>query len=223
MTTIHDLRQSIDRILDRWESSAVALEQQTTDAITGLSTGLADEKRKVAEAVVGLERALADAKDLPEAVREKVRVLMGAIGRDVLAAGIATHEQLLVQRQRLRDAFRDLQESLARLDRRVVSEIEKAVLRLLLAGKELELKFELLLVRFAATHVDEMVGLASRMRQVVEQIAAFRQAVSAGWSAGSGDGKDAAMDLVMQFDRAKEVFRTTFEDLAREITDSRRE
>jgi hypothetical protein len=215
MTTIHELRTSIDRLLDRWEASASTLERDTSTAMAGLAAGLADEKRKVGEAIAGLERALAEAKDMPAAVREKMLALLAAIARDVIAAKVATHQQMLEQRQRMKQAFRDLQQCLDRLDRRVVADIEKAVLRLLLAAKELELKFELLLVRFASAHVDEMVGLAAKMKDVIEQIAAFRQAVSAGWSAAAGQGEDVATELVAQFDRAKDLFSKTFDDLAK--------
>jgi uncharacterized protein YoxC len=215
MTSIHELRASIDKLLDRWEDSASTLEQETSAAIAGLAVGVADEKRKVGQAVEELERAIAGAKDLPAVARERLLALLAAIARDVIAAKVATHQQMLEQRQRMKQAFRDLQECLGQLDQRVAVEIEKAVLRLLLAAKELELKFEILLVRFAAAHVDEMVGLAARMKAIIDQIAAFRQAVSAGWSAAAGQGEDAATQLVVQFDRAKELFRKTFDDLAR--------
>jgi hypothetical protein len=215
MTSIHDVRVAIDRLLDRWEASASTLERETSSAIADLSAGLAEEKRRLGEAIAGLERALAEAPDLPAAVREKLGSLLAAIARDVVAARIATHQQMLEQRQRMKQAFRDLQTCVDQLDKRVVTEIEKAVLRLLLAAKELELKFELLLVRFAAAHVDEMVGLAGRMKEVVDQIAAFRQVISAGWSAAAGHGDDVATDLVQQFDRAKVLFQKTFDDLVK--------
>ena len=70
------------------------------------------------------------------------------------------------------------------------------------------------LENLAAAHVDEMVDLAGQMKAVIDQLASFRQAVSAGLSGMSGQGADVAADLVGQFDRAKDLFRHLFEDLA---------
>ena len=37
MTSIHELRASIDKLLDRWEDSASTLERETSAAIAGLT------------------------------------------------------------------------------------------------------------------------------------------------------------------------------------------
>lgn len=215
MPTIKEIRTSIDQMLDRWEAAATTLEQHSNTALAALADGIETQKRKTAEAVEAVKQAVAGVAEIPEAARREAGAAADRLREQLMAARAETHEAARVQQQKIEAAFTDLQGRLEQLGESAGAGVEKAALSLLLAERELELKTELALVRFAASHVDDAVAIDKSRHQVADQLASFRKALDEQRQAAVTKGTEIAASLAPLFERTKSAFLKAYEEFTK--------
>ena len=216
MPTIKEIRTSIDEMLDRWEAAATALEHSANATAVTVAEEVDAQKRKAAAAVEAVKESVASLADVPDEARQEATAAADRVRAELDRARQETLEAARSQRDTLEAAFHDLHERLEQLGDKADSGLEKAALSLLLAERELELKTELALVRYAAGHVDDAVALNKSREQMGEQFAAFRQALDEHRQAAVAKGKELAESLAPMFDRAKSAFVKAYEEFTKE-------
>ena len=122
-------------------------------------------------AVKAVREAVSKLADLPEGVRQQATAAADRVRAELNRTNQQTLEAARSQRDTIEAAFHDLHERLDTFGEKADTELQKAALSLLLAERELELKTELALVRYAASHVDDAVALNKGREEMSEQFA----------------------------------------------------
>ena len=216
MPTVNEIRASIDEMLDRWEAAATALEHSANATVATVSEGVDAQKRKASAAVKAVREAVSKLADLPEEVRKQATAAADRVRAELNRTNQQTLEAARSQRDTIEAAFHDLHERLDTFGEKADTELQKAALSLLLAERELELKTELALVRYAASHVDDAVALNKSREEMSEQFAAFRRSLDEHRKAAVGKGKEFAESLAPMFNRAKSAFVKAYEEFTKE-------
>lgn len=216
MPTVSEIRASIDEMLDRWEAAAKALEHSTSATAATIVEAVDAQKRKAAAAVEAVKEAVSKLTDVPEEARQHVTAAADRVRAELDRARQQTLEAARSQRDQIEAAFHDLHTKLDQLGDKADTRLEKAALSLLLAERELELKTELALVRYAAGHVDDVVALNKSREQMGEQFAAFRASLEEHRKSAVGKGKEFAESLAPMFNRAKSAFVKAYEEFTKQ-------
>lgn len=216
MPTVSEIRASIDEMLDRWEAAATALEHSANAAAATVSEGVDAQKRSASAAVAAVREAVSKLADVPEAVRQQATAAADRVRAELDRTCQQTLEAARAQRDTIESAFEELHERLDTFGEKADTALQKAALSLLLAERELELKTELALVRYAAGHVDDAVALNKSREQMSEQFAAFRESLGEHRRAAVGKGKEFAESLAPMFHRAKSAFVKAYEEFTKE-------
>jgi len=216
MPTVKEIRTSIDELLDRWEAAATALEHSANATAATVAEEVDAQKRKAAAAVEAVKESVATLADVPEQAKQEATAAADRVRAELDQARQQTLEAARGQPDKIEAAFRELHERLEQLGDKADTGLEKAALSLLLAERELELKTELALVRYAAGHVDDAVALSKSREQMGEQFAAFREALDEHRKAAVAKGKELAESLGPMFNRAKSAFVKAYEEFTKE-------
>lgn len=216
MPTVNEIRASIDKMLDRWEAAAKVLEHSTQATAASVAEAVDAQKRKAAAAIEAVKEAIAKLSDVPEEVRQQASVAADRVRAELDRTRQQTIEAARSERDKIEAAFHDLHTRLDQLGDKADTRLEKAALSLLLAERELELKTELALVRYAAGHVDDAVALNKSREEMTAQFAAFRQSLDEHRKAAVGKGKEFAESLAPMFNRAKSAFVKAYEEFTKE-------
>lgn len=216
MPTVKDIRNSIDQMLDRWEAAATALEHSANATAATVAEEIDAQKRKASAAVEAVKASVAGLADVPAEVRQQATAAADRVREQLEEARQDTLEGARSQRDAILAAFQNLHTQLEHLGDKADTNLEKAALSLLLAERELELKTELALVRYAAQHTDDAVALDKSRRQMSEQFAAFRQALDEQRKTAVAKSKELADSLAPTFEKAKSAFIKAYEEFTKE-------
>lgn len=216
MPTVNQIRASIDEMLDRWEAAATSLEQSANATAAIVTEAVDAQKHKASAAVEAVKEAVTKLADVPEQVRQQATAAADRVRAELDRTRQQTLESARSQRDTIEAAFHDLHERLDELGDKADTGLQKAALSLLLAERELELKTELALVRYAAEHVDDAVALNKSREQMSEQFAAFRQSLEEHRKSAVGKGKEFAESLAPLFNRTKSAFVKAYEEFTKQ-------
>lgn len=216
MPTVKDIRNSIDQMLDRWEAAATTLEHSANATAATVAEEIDSQKRKASEAVEAVKASVAGLADVPAEVRQQATAAADRVREQLEEARQDTLEGARSQRDAILAAFQNLHTQLEQLGDQADTNLEKAALSLLLAERELELKTELALVRYAAERTDDAVALDKSRRQMSEQFAAFRQALDEQRKTAVAKSKELADSLAPTFEKAKSAFIKAYEEFTKE-------
>jgi len=215
MPTVKDIRNSIDQMLDRWEAAASTLEQSANATAATVAEEIDAQKRKASEAVEAVKTSVAALADVPEEVRNQATAAADQVRQQLEQAKQDTLAGAQAQRDAILAAFAHLHQQLEQVGDKADTNLEKAALSLLLAERELELKTELALVRYAAHHTDDAVALDKSRQQMSKQFAALRQALDEQRKAAVSKSKELADSLAPTFEKAKSAFIKAYEEFTR--------
>ena len=207
MTTIKELRTSINQTLDRWEAAALALEENVNATLAAVSERVQAQKEKAAEASEKLEKVIERAQQLPSDAREKIVGDLGHLKVQLALGKVEAHDAVLAQKEKIGQAAQRVEDQIDQIEQQIDEEIKEAAEEWVRADLELQQQLELAAMRFENETAEKHAQFEAKKKEMLDNVKQFREAIEEERTVALQKGSTFASDMTASFEQMRTAFR----------------
>jgi len=207
MTTVKEIRASIDQTLDRWEASALALEVNIEATLSAVSERLQTQKEKATETSEKLKQAIERAQEWPPEAREKIVGELDHFKVQLALGKAEARDAVLAQRANIGQAVQRVENQIDQIEHQVDQEIEEAIKEWVRAELELQQDFELAALRFENEGAERRTQFDAKKQEMLDNVKQFREELEEKHTAALQKGSTFASDTAASFEQMRTAFR----------------
>jgi phage-related minor tail protein len=207
MTTVKEMRTSIDQTLDRWNAAALALEENINATQAAVSERIQTQKEKAAEASEKLEKAIERAQQLPSDAREKIVGDLGHLKVQLALGKVEARDAVLAQKEKIGQAVQRVENQIDQIEQQVDQKIKEATEEWVRADQELQQELELAALRFENEKAEKRVQFEAKKQEMLDNVKQFREAIEEKRIAAQQKGSTFASDMTASFEQMRTAFR----------------
>ena len=207
MTTVKEMRTSVDQTLDRWEMAALALEENINATLTAVSERVQTQKEKAAEASENLEKAIERAQQLPSDARKKIVGELGELKVQLALGKAEAHDAVLAQNESIGEAVQRVENQIDQVGQQIDKKIREALEAWVRAEVELQQGLELAALRFDNEKAEKRAQFEANKQDILDKVKKFREAIEERRTAAAQKGSTFASDMTSSFEQMRTAFR----------------
>ncbi len=207
MTTVKDIRASIDQTLDWWEAAASAMEKNVEATLAAVSERLEAQKKKTAEASEELKQAFERAQQLSAEARDKIAGDLDHLKVQLALGRAEGRDAVLAQREKIAEAVRRAEKQIDEIGQQADQTIDDAVNEWVRAELELRQQFELAASRFESERAEGRAQYEARKQEMLDDLKQFREQLEEKRSAALQKGSTFAADMTAAYEQMQAAFR----------------
>ncbi len=207
MTTVKELRTSINQTLDRWEAAALALEENVNATLAAVSERVQAQKEKAAEASEKLEKVIERAQQLPSDAREKIVGDLGHLKVQLALGNVEAHDAVLAQKEKIGQAAQRVEDQIDQIEQQIDEEIKEAAEEWVRADLELQQELELAALRFENETAEKHAQFEAKKKEMLDNVKQFREAIEEKRTVALQKGSTFASDMTASFEQMRTAFR----------------
>ena len=178
MSKVKEIRESIDKKLDRWEASATAFETQLQQTKDQAQARLEARKKALKEALEKFKSEVAKAKGIAEEKKKEMQAQFGDLQVQLALGKAETKDAFEAQRKKIRHSIATLEATVDRhLDaacHAADSSLEKAIDRLIAADIQYEAEADALEAQFFIKKAAAKAQFEKKKSDLLAQIKEFK-------------------------------------------------
>ena len=207
MTTIKEIRTSIDQTLDRWEAAGLALEENISATQAAVSGRLQTQKEKAAEASEKLKQVVNSAQQLPSEARENIVADLDHLKVQLSLGKAEAHDAVLAQKEKIGQAVERVENQIDQIEQHLGQEYEKATEEWVRANLEMHQLLDLAALRFENEKAEKQVQFEAKKQEMLDNAKQFRKEFEEKRTAALQKGSTFASDMNASFEQVKTAFR----------------
>lgn len=207
MTTVKEIRASIDQTFDRWESAALALEENIEATVAAVSDRLQTQKEKAAVASEELKRAFERAQQLPPETRDKIVGDLDHLKVQLALGKVEAHDAVLAEKERIGQAVQRVETHIDQIEQKVHQEIKEATENWVRAEIELRQELDLAALRFENEKSERRAQFEAKKQEMIVNAKQFRESLEEKRTSALRKGSTFASDMTSSFEQIKTAFR----------------
>ena len=207
MTTVKEMRTSIDQTLDRWEAAAVALEQNINATQAAVSERIQAQKGKVTEASEKLKQAFERAQQLPSEAREKIVGDLDHLKVQLALGKAEAQDAVLAQKEKIGQAVQRVENQIDQIEQHLDQTSKKATEEWVRANLEMHQELDLAALRFENEKAEKHAQFEAKKQEMLDNTKQFREALEEKHTAAMQKGSTFASDMNASFEQFKTAFR----------------
>ena len=207
MTSVKEVRASIDQTLDRWEAAALALEENVEATLAVVSERLQTQKEKTATASEKLKQALERTQQLPSEVRDKITGDLDHLKVQLALGQAEGRDAVLAQKEKIGQAVQHAESHIDQIEQQVDQEIDEAIKEWVRAELELQQGLELAALRFENEQAERRAQFEAKKEEMLDNVKQFREELEQKRTAALQKGSTFASDMTASFEQVRTAFR----------------
>lgn len=209
MSTVKEMRASIDERLDRWEASANAVEANIEATQAEVSERIQKQKDNAAEASEKLKQAVERAKRLPSEAREKIAGDLDHLKVQLALGKAEARDAVTAQKEKIHQAVKSVENQIDRFETQVDQEIEEEINAWILANLELQEELDLAAARFEHEKAERRERFEAKKQEMRDKVTQFRNEIEEKRAAAQQKGSKFSSEM----NASLEQIRTAFHNL----------
>ncbi len=207
MTSVEEVRASINQTAVRWEAAALALEANVEATLAVVSERLQKQKEKTAEASEKLKQAFERAQQLPPEARDKIAGDLDHLKVQLALGKAEGRDAVLAQKEKIGQALQRAESQIDQVGQQVDQEIVETIKEWVRAALELQQELELAALRFENEQGERRAQFEAKKQEMVDNVKQFREELEQKRTAALQKGSTFASDMTASFEQMRAAFR----------------